>query len=428
MTKPIKFNLILDGKPIRDITGLEENFNIDDLLEHYKRGVLQRWLKIRQHSDLLAKVEAITEKDELKIAESLVNIFGISFSKQEIGDAVYPIIFRRTKENQLKEYEKNFENERAIIKNYHEDYRSLCEGLKKSKNDYSFVKHSLKKMESEFYGLYEMNYSALFYDLMKESPLSVFGVLANQTLRSLFLSHSEIKTSIKDYVDKTLVFWVNEQVKNEEPKIDDNISDKNLETKIEQYISEFRKTGKIIGVQLYSFSGSGINAVNIDFKGSEKIVIINAEPDIAGHIRLIGKILEKDGDIVKKISNIYGQYNLFYVILNDIKNVIAKERYEREQGKVELQRLQQQKNKQHLSNLPSYIKIFSGHTESYWKDIESADKQYMIIYMEEGNFVRNIGKKGEELSADDINGNFPILKGIDYKSNNDSHSLYYMEI
>ncbi|MBF0228235.1 MAG: hypothetical protein HQK63_01365 [Desulfamplus sp.] len=38
MTKPIKFNLILDGKPIRDITGLEENFNIDDLLEHYKSG------------------------------------------------------------------------------------------------------------------------------------------------------------------------------------------------------------------------------------------------------------------------------------------------------------------------------------------------------------------------------------------------------
>ncbi|MBF0228238.1 MAG: hypothetical protein HQK63_01380 [Desulfamplus sp.] len=410
MTKPIKFNLILDGKPIRDITGLEENFNIDDLLEHYKSGVLHRWLKIRQHSDLAAKVEAITEKDELTIAESLVNIFGISLSKQEIGDAVYPMIFRCTKENQLKEYEKNFENERAIIKNYHEDYRSLCEGLKKSKTDYSFVKHSLKKMESEFYGLYEMNYYALFSDLIKESPLSVFGVLANQTLRSLFLFHSKIQTNIKNYVNS--IFKVNNACENE-------ISVDDIRRKIPDLIEEFRINQDIEGVPcFFTKYGSPLSEL-IDFKGSDSIVIIRANPKTVEGINLAGLIIKNDDDMLIRMISQRTVYNFDYAKIDDIKKFIAKER----------KGITQKTAKPPIpKDLPPYIKAFSGHTESYWKDIESAGKQYMIIYMQEGNFVRNMGKKGEEFSADDVNGNFPILNGIDYKSNNDSHTLYYMEV
>ncbi|MBF0228233.1 MAG: hypothetical protein HQK63_01355 [Desulfamplus sp.] len=426
MTKPIKFNLILDGKPIRDITGLEENFNIDDLLEHYKSGVLQRWLKIRQHSDLLAKVEAITEKDDLKIAESLVNIFGISLNKQEIGDAVYPIIFRRTKENQLKEYEKNSLMEKAVINKYHEDYRSLCEGLKKSKTDYSFVKHSLKKMESEFFGLYEMNYSALFLDLIKESPLSVFGILAadkkQQSLRSLFLSNSQIKTSIKDYVDKTLVFWVNEQVKNEEPKIDD-ISMDEVKRKIPILIDEFKEKGKIEDFSLYCCDTKHNN--NIYFPSGDPIVIIAATPNsISTNTPIAVRIIKNKEELSDNMIKYFFGHVIHYTTIDSIKHAIVKKRTALSQKKVK----QPKANATIPKDLPPYIKTFSGHTESYWKDIESAGKQYMVIYMQEGNFVRNMGKKGEELSADDVNGSFPILNGIDYKSNNDSHSLYYMEI
>ncbi|MGD9732513.1 MAG: hypothetical protein AB7U45_10055 [Desulfamplus sp.] len=482
MTKPIKFNLILDGKPIRDLKGLEEHFNIHDLLEHYKSGLLQKWLKVRQLSDFADTVEAITEKDDLKIAEQLVKIFESSLTKEEIGDAVYPLIFREAKEIQLQDYEKKFMNERAVIDRYHQDYRSLCEGLKKSKNDYSFVKHSLKKMANEFYGLYEMNYYALFSDLIKESPLSVFGVLAadkkQQSLRSLLLSNSQIKTSIKDYVDKILVkadtkiFYVNEQVKNEEPKIDDisindtniNISDvvnaydismNDVEAKIPDFIDEFNKTGYIKNLNLYCEECCPFSKElkHIDFKGSEFIAIIGATPPDFGNIKLSGSIFTKKNPVYNKILRY--NYKLHYLTVNDIKDYIAKinqkelERQRLQQKKIkgkelEQQRLQQKKIKEKKleqqrlqqkkatpsipKDLPPYIKTFSGHTESYWKDLESAGKEYMIIYMEEGNFVRNMGIKGEELSAADVNGSFPILNGIDYKSNYDSHTLYYMEV
>ena len=48
--------------------------------------------------------------------------------------------------------------------------------------------------------------------------------------------------------------------------------------------------------------------------------------------------------------------------------------------------------------------------------------------MENGNFIRNANKNGEELNANAINKEFLILDGIDYKSNNADHALIYMVI
>jgi hypothetical protein len=65
--------------------------------------------------------------------------------------------------------------------------------------------------------------------------------------------------------------------------------------------------------------------------------------------------------------------------------------------------------------------------EDYWKDLEPEGK-WLIIKMERGNFVRNRGKSGEELGVDSVNGKFPILEGIDYKSNSNTDKLIYMEV
>ena len=78
--------------------------------------------------------------------------------------------------------------------------------------------------------------------------------------------------------------------------------------------------------------------------------------------------------------------------------------------------------------IPPAVKVFSGKTDSYWKDIEPKGKMFMIISMEFGNKLRNAGVGGEELTADDINGKFPITNGIDYMSNSESDKLFYMEV
>lgn len=75
-----------------------------------------------------------------------------------------------------------------------------------------------------------------------------------------------------------------------------------------------------------------------------------------------------------------------------------------------------------------HIKIYSGETDSYWKDLEPKGKTFMIISIESGNKLRNGGANGEELTADDINGKFIFTNGIDYMSNYDSDKLIYMEV
>lgn len=71
---------------------------------------------------------------------------------------------------------------------------------------------------------------------------------------------------------------------------------------------------------------------------------------------------------------------------------------------------------------------FSGITDGYWKDVEPKGKRYLILKMESGNFIRSSGESGGDTDAIAINNNFVILDGIDYKSNNKSHKLLYMEV
>ena len=71
---------------------------------------------------------------------------------------------------------------------------------------------------------------------------------------------------------------------------------------------------------------------------------------------------------------------------------------------------------------------FSGITDGYWKDLEPKGKQYMIIAMGEGDYVRSAGCSGGDLSSADILNKFVILDGIDYKSNSNTRKLLYMEV
>jgi hypothetical protein len=78
--------------------------------------------------------------------------------------------------------------------------------------------------------------------------------------------------------------------------------------------------------------------------------------------------------------------------------------------------------------LGNHLKVFKGKTNDYWKDIEKGGKEFMILNMEAGNFVRNCSKSKEELSSADISKKFVILNGIDYKSKNETQELLYVEV
>jgi len=72
--------------------------------------------------------------------------------------------------------------------------------------------------------------------------------------------------------------------------------------------------------------------------------------------------------------------------------------------------------------------VTSRNTKGNWYDAES-DAEVAIIHLASNNMiVRNFEARGEELGREDINGNLPLLKGLQYKCSIDADKIYYIEV
>lgn len=74
------------------------------------------------------------------------------------------------------------------------------------------------------------------------------------------------------------------------------------------------------------------------------------------------------------------------------------------------------------------IKTYAGQTNGYWNDLEPKGRQFMIISMYDGDYIRPLGAMGEEYNYEAVKNKFLILDGIDFKSNSSDHTLLYMEV
>ena len=74
------------------------------------------------------------------------------------------------------------------------------------------------------------------------------------------------------------------------------------------------------------------------------------------------------------------------------------------------------------------LHTFNGMTDGYWKNLEVAKTKVMIISIPQGTYITSPDKPKEELSAEDVNGNFLILDGLLYKSNTEQNQIIYMEV
>ncbi|WP_022954624.1 hypothetical protein [Leucothrix mucor] len=138
MAKKIKFNMRLDGNPVRNIEGIRDNFSIDDVLEVYQSGVLQRWLKSRGFDDAYYEVENIENKNN-PILE-LVKIFDINFDEMELKEIISSIEQLKNNREKYKLLDKGVVDNKKIIENYHLEYNELLEKATEYKDDFNELK------------------------------------------------------------------------------------------------------------------------------------------------------------------------------------------------------------------------------------------------------------------------------------------------
>lgn len=282
MTKAIKFNLILDGKPVRNLDELRDNFNIEDILASYRNGLLSRWLETRGLIGEIAELDKIPE-DDVEAAKALCQIFHGKPTNKQIETAAYPFAFQKKEMERLERYESLEAKKNEIIRAYHGNYTKLLSSIEERSADYPFIKSAIAEIFTRYFELYMLDARAFYERFISKHPLVILAILANTDMRPHIAKElSQVKQ------DMTAIVWPN--------------------------------------------------------------------PDLP------------------------------------------------------------------------HIQSFTGETEGYWKDLKPKGTRYLVIQMVNGNLIRNCGVNGEELKADDVNGKFPILDGIDYKSNSSVDKLVYMEV
>jgi hypothetical protein len=143
--KMIKFSLPLDGKSCKTQEDIAHNFNLPELIEHYKSGRLLLWCRVRKLEKVIEVLESITEKNNhRKIAEKLCEIFEVDTNDLVESVMVYEYIddaFSLSSQERVK----------AIFKQYKDEYLEVMrrkEVLEKEKKE-AIKAEILKKEKAE---------------------------------------------------------------------------------------------------------------------------------------------------------------------------------------------------------------------------------------------------------------------------------------
>lgn len=105
--KPLKANLIIDGRLCRSIEDIVENFNLIDILNAFFNGSLQELLKNRRFTQL-AEVEMISKQETLNaIAAKLCEIFEIQINEALLEREVEAYQFSQLSEDEKSALNKN---------------------------------------------------------------------------------------------------------------------------------------------------------------------------------------------------------------------------------------------------------------------------------------------------------------------------------
>lgn len=202
MAKTIKFNLILDNYPVRNIEGLQEHFSIEDMLKYFENGLLLRWLNVRGYDEQYAAVEAIDKSlDRKEIVTSLVKIFEVA--EMDIADIekAIGILTYLDEEKELNAiYKENAYAKKQVVDEYHSGYTALIMHMEENKDNMALLKADAIQMEREYFGLFELNHYELYFRLVESAPKAIFAILTIDAFRKFWIgeeANTKIYSSVK---------------------------------------------------------------------------------------------------------------------------------------------------------------------------------------------------------------------------------------
>lgn len=205
MAKTIKFNLILDNYPVRNLEGLREHFSIEDMLKYFENGLLLRWLNVRGYNKQYSGVNSIDKSlDKKDIVMDLVKIFEVvELDSKDIEKAVGILKYLDEEKELNAIYKENAYTKKHIVDDYHSGYIELVIHMEENKENMALLKADAIQMEREYFGLFELNHYDLYFRLVKSAPKAIFAILTRDSFRKFWIGekantkiYSNVKTEL----------------------------------------------------------------------------------------------------------------------------------------------------------------------------------------------------------------------------------------
>ena len=209
MAKTIKFYMICDDHPVRTIDDLREHFGMEDVLDYYKRGILQRWLKVRGYEAELEAVNQIDSKDDSEALTKLIQIFDVEKDPAEIAEFIGILKYNEDKAKAAEEKKKEEEKNKAEEHKRNKDeknandsdgdtkrYLRLVNTILDNSTNKDVIKSAVKEIAEKYRHVFEQDYVNLFYLLYECAPMAIFVMLSFGVMREKYLS-DDARRSLK---------------------------------------------------------------------------------------------------------------------------------------------------------------------------------------------------------------------------------------
>lgn len=196
MAKKIKFNLQVNGASVSSLEGLQNNFNIEDILEHFKSGLLMRWLEVQGLETELKEISKLSEKsDNFALAQGILEIFDMDkeLDKNALKITLADINYKEYKENLLKTNEDLEKNAKSFLREYHDKFRDIIWDIIKNSENVEKIKSNLKIIENDYFDLFLLQFQTLVSVFKTNAPLALIFGLGTEKIRKMLLAYINIE-------------------------------------------------------------------------------------------------------------------------------------------------------------------------------------------------------------------------------------------
>jgi len=422
--KPIKFNLVMDGKIIRSLDDLEENFNIDDVYDLFKKRILQKWLRLQNENSIVEKLDNINDDNTKVTLEKILHAFG--YETTGIDSGIFSHIYGQAYREEVAAAIAEKKSYSEIVDRHYVNYINLKRTLKNTK----FVQ--TQEQDSEISSFLEIPDSES--ELLGE-PGSLFYRIAQQLLKKESQKSSDASRKDENIIG---ILAVTRAFTRNGMKSVENLS---YEMFISQ-LQELKNYNQAFGDRssLYKSQRKAIEeqymSILDDEKGTKIVTNKVSKPDYDG------STIEEIKAIIDEISNNYIDlfhldfYRFFVDFVKDnpiiIMTCLMNERIRKillDDQNIQSHLENYHNDKATINLLKPYMKSYAGDTDGMWKYLGDKEKKYLVLSISAG--AARVGEQKDLKNDFDyraINGKYLILEGLMFKSSSSNQTILYLEV